>query len=141
PQASAYVGSGILFGILGAILLAVALLPARRGPAMLLLKPASDKSFGGGSVRISERSVRHISSRAAELVPGVREAVTRVRMRNDGWQVHCRASITPESSLSDTSTAVRTAISQAIQQQTGLPASRIDVESHQATLQAARQLH
>ncbi|NNE71388.1 MAG: hypothetical protein HKN29_13645, partial [Rhodothermales bacterium] len=42
PQASAYVGSGILFGILGAILLAVALLPARRGPAMLLLKPASD---------------------------------------------------------------------------------------------------
>ena len=140
-QAATYVSLGIVSGMLGGILLVTGLMPAARRTKMMLLRPASDRRFGGGTVRISEASVRNMIAGAAESVPGVREAIPSVRLKNDGWRVKCRISVTPEVALADASGKVREAIGEVVLAHTGLPASSVDVETHQATLQAATQLN
>jgi uncharacterized alkaline shock family protein YloU len=140
-QAATYVGLGIASGMFGGVLLVTGLMPAARTKKMMLLRPASDRRFGGGTVRISEASVRNMIAGAAESVAGVREAVPVVRLKNDGWRVKCRISVTPEVALADASGKVREAISEVVLAHTGLPASSVDVETHQSTLHAAKQLN
>lgn len=125
-QRLAWLGGAALTG-----LLALALVPSvlRFGDNRLITLSTSRRSgmMGGGSIAVSSRSLHALAAYRAESVPGVLEALTRLKLKRKGWYVDLQVVLTQKAHVQEVGAELRTAMQDAMQSHTGYPVARLRV--------------
>ncbi|MBK8011657.1 MAG: hypothetical protein IPK13_09910 [Deltaproteobacteria bacterium] len=102
---------------------------AARESERVLLREPQPGTYASMTVTISRRMLRGLIVRAAEDIPGVREADGQAALHKQGWVVDCRVAISPDAEIPALSQAVARSIRTALERHTGVPVDRISMHS------------
>lgn len=118
----------LLVGMLG---LWLVLLPtrARKPAAYMIHKTPGLADYGGSSVSLSARGLQALMAYVLMRVPGVHEALPTLKLTKKGWVVRCRLYVWVEAELPELIAQAKQQLQGALEQHTGIPVVRIDVDA------------
>lgn len=118
----------LLFGMSG---LWLVLLPtrARKPQAYMIHKTPGLADYGGSSVSLSARGLHALMAYVLMRVPGVHEASPTLKLTKKGWVVRCRLFVWGEAELPALITQAKQQLQGALEQHTGIPVVRIDIDA------------
>lgn len=127
----------VFVAFLGALMVALSVARSAQSKERRVRLSGRSDHFSGGEVTVALRGLVALVRREAERDPGVREAEPYLKVGRHGWTVRCRVVTAPEAELPETISRLKPRLTDALEQHTGLPVHRLDIDAQLHSLDAS----